>query len=607
MDKFAGAIEKAALGVGGSYLLAEILANRLPLGYGQVLRAVQAGIASQFNWLFARLDTSLKTDLPSTIFLKAVFASLATCWIFRTATKASDATLKQGVIQTILAGLKKIPGVSGLVKKEKEKIYKKMADQVVKGRYEGCPVPKFAALPQKPLTFDECMETIDDVEAKDQKFDYDGNKLSGAVYFKSKEHAEFQSKVYSRFIATNAIFADSFPSVARMDAELISMTASLVKDPNKKVKPVGAVTSGGSESILCAMKASRDWWLENNSLGFFRNLVETLPWRKSSFMPEIIIADSAHAAYVKAAEYYNLKMVVIPCGENVGYRLTAEAVKKRITPHTAIIVVSAPTYPHGVVDEIEQVGRLAAKNGIAMHVDACLGGYVLPFARDAGFARPGFHFGMEGITSISMDIHKYGLAHKGTSVILYRHKEIRKHQFTRVTDWTGGLYISPTMAGSRSGAVIAAAWSCLLTVGREGFVNQTKHLLTLADKLTQGVESIEDLKLLGKPDCTVIAWGAKNPKALDMYLVNDMMTKRGWHLATLQRPAGAHMCLAPAHTSEMIDDLVADLKECVDEVKKGPKDGEEGMAKIYGMAEGLPDRHIIGDVLVAYQEAALDS
>ena len=202
-------------------------------------------------------------------------------------------------------------------------------------------------------------------------------------------------------------------------------------------------------------------------------------------------------------------------------------------------------------------------------------------------------FGIEGVTSMSLDTHKYGLAHKGTSVVLYRNKDIRKHQFTSVTDWTGGLYISPPMAGSRSGAVVAAAWASLITVGREGFVEQTKTLLTLAEKLVKGIESIDDVRILGKPDSCLVAFGAKNPKKLDIYKVNDAMTKKGWHLASLQRPAGLHMCLAPSHTSEMIDQLIKDLQQCIMEVKKGPKDGE-GMAPIYGMAESLPDNTSLG-------------
>ena len=607
METLAGVMEGAAIASGAAFVMSKYLIKHLPIDYAELVKAGQADVLAKIFELAAKLDSSMKNQPPSVVFAKACAMTITACWVFRTATKATDATLENGVVQTILGGLKKIPGISGVVASEKEKIYKKLQDQVYNGRYPEGAVPKFTELPAKPFSFEECMATIEKIDAKDEKYAYDKTKLSGAVYFKNKEHADFQTKVYSRFIATNIIHADQYPSVARMDAELISMTASMVKDPTGKVVPCGSVTSGGSESILCAMKASRDWWLERNSYGLFRNFLTTLPWRKSSNLPEIIIADSAHAAYIKAVDYYNLKMVTIRCDEKTGYRLTADAVRKRITANTAIIVVSAPTYPHGVFDDIEGIGKLAAERGIAVHVDACLGGYVIPFAKEAGFDRPRMDFGIEGVTSMSLDTHKYGLAHKGTSVVLYRNKDIRKHQFTSVTDWTGGLYISPTMAGSRSGAVVAAAWASLITVGREGFVEQTKTLLTLAEKLVKGIESIDDVRILGKPDSCLVAFGAKNPKKLDIYKVNDAMTKKGWHLASLQRPAGLHMCLAPSHTSEMIDQLIKDLQQCIMDVKKGPKDGEEGMAPIYGMAESLPDRHIIGDVHCAYQEAALDS
>ena len=423
------------------------------------------------------------------------------------------------------------------------------------------------------------------------------------------DHTHTHTHTHVLAEGANPIHGDSFPSVVRMDAELVSMTASLVRGSDPSASSVcGSVTSGGSESILCAMKASRDWWRRGRGGGLLRGLLESLPWRKGTHKPEIIIADSAHAAYVKAAHYYGLRMVVVPVDERTGYRLTAAAVRRKITANTAIVVVSAPSYPHGVCDDIEGIGKLAASWGIACHVDACLGGFILPFARDAGFKRPGFTFSMPGLTSMSIDTHKYGLAHKGTSVVLYRSKEIRKHQFTSITDWSGGLYISPTMAGSRSGAVIAAAWASLLSMGREGFVGQARHLLSLSEHLARRIESdCKDLELLGWPDSTVVAWGSTDGKRVDIYKVNDAMTKRGWHLSALQRPPGLHMCLTAAHSRETVDQLVADLMDCCEEVRKGAREGdEEGMAPMYGMAASLPDRNIVGDVLVAFQEASLD-
>jgi len=553
----------------------------------------------------ARLDASL-ASVPAS---KVIVVTLACCWLGRFLSNVADVMLDQGVLQSVLNALKRLPGISHVVRREKEKLSSKIQKQVHAERYEHSKVPKFSRIPAKAMTHKQVMQTIADLESKDEVFDDGKSKMSGAVYFNSADHANFQTQVYSKFVRANPLHADSYPSVVRMDAELVAMTASLFSDPEGDSPPCGSVTSGGSESILCAMKASRDWWLSRKGYGVVRNLVRALPWLPGSAgRPEMIIADSAHAAYIKAAEYYNIKMVVVRVGERTGFRLTAAAVRRRVTRNTAIVVCSAPSYPHGVCDDIEGIGKLAKSRGIAMHVDACLGGFVLPFAEEAGFERPKINFGLAGVTSMSVDTHKYAMAHKGTSVVLYRGKDIRKFQFTSVTDWSGGLYISPTMAGSRSGAVVAAAWASLLAVGREGFVAQARHLLTLAERLAARIdkEMGEDLRLLGWPDTSVVAWGSRDQKAVDVFKVLDAMKKKGWALSALQHPPGIHMCLTSAHSKETIDSLVRDLAVAVEEAKRAPKDGAEGMAPIYGMAESLPDRGIVGDVLVAFQESSLD-
>ena len=565
------------------------------------IAAEHSGLAELVKEVASRLDVLLARDTPSAVVAKTV----TTLWALRFLLNVADVMLEQGLVQSVLDLVKPLPGIAGLVRKEKEKLFKKLEKEVFSKRYGHSKVPKFTEIPKHHLTHEKIFDTIDDLDARDDRYEKGKSKLSGALYFNNSDHADFQTEVYSRFVGTNPIHADNYPSVARMDAELVSMTASMVRADVEEV--CGSVTSGGSESILCAMKASRDWWLNANGYGLFRNLLKALPWMKNSSKPEIIMADSAHAAYVKAAEYYNLRMVIVHVDESTDFRLTASAVRRRITANTAIVIASAPSYPHGVCDDIDGIQKLAAKYGIACHVDACLGGFVLPFAKEAGYDRPGFHFGMKGITSMSIDTHKYGLAHKGTSVVLYRDKDIRKYQFTKITDWSGGLYISPTMAGSRSGAVIAAAWSSLLAIGRDGFVKQTKQLLSLAELLASRIEGeCHHLKLLGQPDSTVVAWGAKNRKELDIFKVNDAMSKKGWHLSALQHPPGLHMCITPAHSQSMMDKLAEDLKVACEEVLDGDNDGEEGSAPIYGMAESLPDRNIVGDVLVAFQEANLD-
>ena len=657
MELAVGVCEGAAVLAGCAYLLAgssaaATLQAWLPLTppYAAALAALPAAAEARFLAALTRIAPSLAAAAGAgasardgKVALKAAAFTLAAMWLAKTVQSSASSIRDKGVVQSVLEPIKKLPIVRGIVQKEKEKVYDMLRSQIKARRYPQAAkaaddqsngekkspsktkgkdkhamqaLAKFNALPSEAWSFDRVMKAVDGISSGDQHYAYGDSKMSGAVYFKSDEHADFQSKVYARFVATNAIHGDSYPSVARMEAEVISMTADLYKQPladgtKDDADVCGSLTSGGSESILCAMLASRNWWLDRqaNAKGAALWLQRHLPWRPTATLaPEMIVADSAHAAYVKAAEYFGLRMVVVPCGHRQGFKLSASAVRSRITSRTAIVVVSAPTYPHGTCDEIEAIGALCGPRGICVHVDACLGGYVIPFAEEAGFSHvPKIHFGMPGLTSMSVDTHKYGLAHKGTSVVLYRTKELRKYQFTRVTEWTGGLYISPTMAGSRSGAVIAAAWASLLTVGREGFVAQTKHLLTLAKRLEDGIRAIPSLQVLGKPEAALVSWAVKDPRTLDIYKVNDAMTKRGYHLASLQRPAGLHMCISPAHTLEMIEGLLVDLAECIAEVKKGPKDDKDGMAPIYGMAESLPDRNIIGDVLVAFQEATLDT
>ena len=366
-----------------------------------------------------RVDALLEKEKPSSVVLKTFALAVGALWLARFTSTVIDVMREQGYLQSTFNCLKRLPGISHLVRKEKEKIAKKMEKQVLEERYSHSKVPKFSCLPSKPLTHEKVFDTIAELNAKDVGYQNGKSKLSGAVYFNSMDHADFQTKVYGKFVGTNPIHADSYPSVARMDAELVAMTASLFRPPEehaslngsaaaadgKKGKKIsssvcGSVTSGGSESILCAMKASRDWWLSRNGYGIFRNLLNALPWRKGTVKPEIIMADSAHAAYVKAAEYYNLKMVMIRVDESTGFRLTASAVRRRITSNTAIIIASAPSYPHGVCDDLEGIGKVAKAYGIPCHVDACLGGFVLPFAKEAGFSRPRVDFGIDGVTSM---------------------------------------------------------------------------------------------------------------------------------------------------------------------------------------------------------------
>ena len=245
------------------------------------------------------------------------------------------------------------------------------------------------------------------------------------------------------FSTANPLHPDAWPSVCRMESEVVAMTASMLGGDSSSTSSsaransvCGCMTSGGTESILLAMKAYRDYASSRR-----------WRWRGSSrARPEVVLAPTAHAAYWKAAEYFGLRLVLVPVSKDM--RLSGASVRRALSRNTVAVVASAPSYPHGVVDDVAGIAAVARAGGVPLHVDACLGGFVLPFARKLGWPVPPFDFDVPGVTSMSVDTHKFGQAHKGTSVLLWASPSLRRHQYTRITDWSGGLYISPSMAGT---------------------------------------------------------------------------------------------------------------------------------------------------------------
>ncbi|CAI0627372.1 unnamed protein product, partial [Linum tenue] len=385
-----------------------------------------------------------------------------------------------------------------------------------------------------------------------------------------------------QFAHTNPLHLDVFPSIARFEAEVVAMTASLLgsKETSSEGEICGNMTSGGTESILLAMKTSRDY----------------MKAKKGIRKPEMIIPVSAHSAYDKAAQYFNIKLWRVPV--NKEFQADVKAIRRLINRNTILIVGSAPGFPHGVIDPIEELGELASSRGICLHVDLCLGGFVLPFARMLGYPIPSFDFTVEGVTSVSVDVHKYGLAPKGTSVVLYRNHEIRKHQFVAVTEWSGGLYVSPTVAGSRPGSLIAGAWAAMISLGLQGYLENTKAIMEVSKQVQKGVQEIPELFIIGKPDMTIVAFGSD---LVDIFEVNDIMTSKGWHLNALQRPNSLHICLTLQHVS-IYKDFLVDLKESVNTVKANPGPIKGGLAPIYGAAGKMPDRGMVQDLLVDYMD-----
>lgn len=321
------------------------------------------------------------------------------------------------------------------------------------------------------------------------------------------------------------------------------MAASLLGDANA----VGTVTSGGTESLLMAVKTARDWARKN---------------RPEIKHPEMILPLSGHPAFEKAAEYFGVKAVHVPL--RADSRADVDTARKAITPNTILMVGSAPAYPHGVVDPIRELAAVAQEHGILFHTDACVGGFMLPFVRKLGYSVPDFDLSVTGVTSISADLHKYAYAAKGASVILYKTAELRRHQMFVSTDWPGGIYPSPAMGGTRPGAPIAAAWAVLNYLGESGYLEMTDMVMKAARRLQEGVNATPGLKVISNPEMSVFAIGSAG---LDVYSLADELSKRNWHLDRQQFPPTLHMTVQFGHVG-VVDEFLSDLADAANTVRK---------------------------------------
>ncbi|HIO40459.1 MAG TPA: aminotransferase class V-fold PLP-dependent enzyme [Candidatus Marinimicrobia bacterium] len=432
-------------------------------------------------------------------------------------------------------------------------------------------------LPASGIDRKDILNELKKITSLEEKRWKDG-LVSGAVYHGDSEHIDFLNEVYALQSQSNPLHSDLFPSASKFESEIVSMTAQMLGADKTNDEVCGVVTSGGTESILLAMKTYRDRAREVNGIR----------------RPNIVIPVTAHAAFDKAGEYFNIKVKRVPIDNN--YQANVNAVRKAANGNTICIVGSAPNFPHGIVDPINEMSEIARERGICFHVDACLGGFVLPWAEKLGYPFPAFDFRLSGVTSISADTHKFGYASKGTSVILYRSTELRHYQYYTIADWPGGLYFSPTFAGSRPGALSAACWATLLSMGEDGYLDSVKNILVTAEVIKKGISEISELKLMGD-SLWVIAFESKN---LDIYKVMDQMTHEGWNLNGLHKPACVHICITLRHTQAGVAErFLSDLKDAVTHVKTHPTESG-GMAPVYGMAATLPFRGVIRDFLKRY-------
>ena len=384
------------------------------------------------------------------------------------------------------------------------------------------------------------------------------------VYYAGDEHTEFLKQVYSLYFSENGAGPSMFPSLGRMEAEVVSMVANLLGGDSDSV---GTMTSGGTESILLAVKAYRDWAREHKS-----HVTE----------PEILVPVSAHPAFLKAAHYFDVRAVPIPL--DTDYQVDLDALQERITDQTICLIASAPSLPHGVMDPIAAMGEVANSRGIGLHVDACLGGFLLPFMRKIGHSIPAFGFDVPGVTSISADLHKNGYTAKGASAILYRDSGLRRYQFYVSTESADGLYASPTMMGTRPGGARAAAWAALMALGDNGYVDIAKRTMETTRALMEGVAAMSDLSILGNPVMNVFAF---NTDKVDVFALADRIDAMGWRINRKNQPDSLHMIATPNHAS-VVDEFLADLGTALKAEQEHPhQERASRSAMLYGGTENI--------------------
>ncbi len=417
-------------------------------------------------------------------------------------------------------------------------------------------------IPESGLAPDAVLEEMR--VKREQDADWRSGKTWSLVYFLDDEHTSLIKKAYQMFFSENGLSPMAFPSLRRFETEVISMTTEML---HGGPGAIGSMTSGGTESILMAVKAAREWARKN---------------KPEVTQPEAVLPITIHPAFEKAMHYFDVKPVHIPITED--YRADVEAARRAVGDNTILMVGSAPAYPHGVVDPIAELAPIAAGHGILFHVDACLGGFLLPWLTELGHDIPAFDFQVPGVTSMSADIHKYGFAAKGASTVIYRDEELRRYQYFAYADWPGGLYASPSATGTRPGGAIAAAWATLRHLGRQGYLATAKKIMEITERLKNGIRDIEGLEILGRPQMSVFAFTSKR---CNIFALGEEMEKRGWHLDL--QPGALHMMVTPAHEN-IVEPFLTDLRRATEAAAAAGDQGAAGMAAMYGMLAAMPDR-----------------
>ena len=384
----------------------------------------------------------------------------------------------------------------------------------------------------------------------------DGRAFSLA-YYAGPEVQEVADTAYAMYGSANGLNADAFPSLKKFQAEVVSTVNRWVHGDDTSA---GFMTSGGTESILLAVKAARERGRKEFGIS----------------QPNVVLPTSAHAAFEKACYYFGLESRRVAV--RADWRADVEAMSQSIDENTVLIVGSAPQYPQGVVDPITEIAALARARNINCHVDACMGGVTLTFLERLGGVIPLWDFRVEGVTSISVDLHKYGYTSKGASVILHRNRQLRSYQTFTTDNWLGGFYGSSGVLGTKSGGPMAAAWAVMNYLGDEGYLRLTESARSTTRQLAQAIQGIDGLQLRAIPDSTLLSFGAQG---FDIFAVADELALRGWYVDRQAPPDSLH-CTVNAVHHQVIEEFIVDLRHAVAKVQDA---GSTGSVGAYGTIE----------------------
>lgn len=414
---------------------------------------------------------------------------------------------------------------------------------------------------------------LEDLKAQDA--DWARGRTFSLVYALDESHQQVLLDAHRRFAMANALSPSAFPSLATMEREVVAMSLDLLHGDPKTSG--GTMASGGTESIILAMKAHRDRARATGQVA-------------KDATAGIVAPTTIHPAHVKAAELLGMSITLVDLGDDL--RADPDAIAAAVGKDTAVLAGSAPCFPYGVVDPIEELGAIALQRGIGLHVDACLGGFVLPFLEDLGHDIPPFDFRTPGVTSMSTDLHKYAFGPKGTSTILYADRTLRRHQFTADIGWPGGILASPTLLGTRSGGAIAGAWAALRHQGRAGYQRIFTGVMDATRRLQEGIVAAGPFQVLAEPVMSVFAFGSDE---LAIFDVADHLGTRGWSVDRQQDPDCLHLIVNPTHVP-VVDEFLADLGEAARQARPAAEAGDQ--RALYGVTTRIDvGDDVMGSVL----------